>query len=277
MTTVAVASLKGAPGVTTWCCLLAATWPRRAVVVEVDPWGGDLAARFGLAARSGWPSWAASFRRAGGEADPGQHLQHLPGGLEVLVGSRGADVPGPTSPEGRALLDWSAGTEPGGDLVLDVGRLPEAADVAGGWFERADVPVVVVRADAASALQLSDRAATLRARTAGRVRVAVLRSGPHRPEEVADLGGLPLLAVVPWDPVAAELAGGGPGGSRRLARSALVRGAARAAGELAAHRGAPAPAPTTEAPGAGTSPGRPDPAGRRPVRSGAAGPDGTVR
>ena len=47
---VAMVSVKGAPGVTTLAVGLATRWPRgEAVVVEADPAGGDLSARFGLA------------------------------------------------------------------------------------------------------------------------------------------------------------------------------------------------------------------------------------
>ncbi len=48
---VAVASVKGSPGVTTLCVALAACWPdpAGAIVVEADPAGGDVAMRFGLA------------------------------------------------------------------------------------------------------------------------------------------------------------------------------------------------------------------------------------
>ncbi len=52
---IAVCSLKGSPGVTTWALALAACWPRpaSAVLVECDPSGGSLAARFGLAPAPG--------------------------------------------------------------------------------------------------------------------------------------------------------------------------------------------------------------------------------
>ena len=47
---VVVASIKGAPGVTTTATALAESWPsgRRILLVEVDPFGGDLAAWFGV-------------------------------------------------------------------------------------------------------------------------------------------------------------------------------------------------------------------------------------
>jgi len=99
MTSVGVFSLKGAPGVTTLSCLLAATWPTPCplVVVEADPAGGDLAGRFGLSPTLGWSSLSAAIRRSGRSAPLGPHLQHLPGGLPVLVCGTAADAGDPES------------------------------------------------------------------------------------------------------------------------------------------------------------------------------------
>src|SRR5262249_53388734 len=83
---VAVLSLKGSPGVTTFSIALAARWPAtaRALLVEADPSGGDIATRFSLASAPGLVSFAAAARRS---TDPGliwQHAQALPGGLLVV-------------------------------------------------------------------------------------------------------------------------------------------------------------------------------------------------
>ena len=93
MTLVAFASVKGAPGVTTLACLVGATWPshRRVMVAECDPSGSDLAARFGLSSKRGWSTWATAVRRSGTPVAIEPHLQQLPGGLDVLVGSGGSD------------------------------------------------------------------------------------------------------------------------------------------------------------------------------------------
>src|SRR6266702_8439110 len=99
---VAVASLKGSPGVTTFALALAARWPTgpgdggssagaRCVVVEADPSGGDIATRFDLAGSPGLVSLAAAARRGD---DPGlvwRHAQALPGGLPVVAAPPGAD------------------------------------------------------------------------------------------------------------------------------------------------------------------------------------------
>ena len=108
-------SLKGSPGVTTLSCLLAATWPDPApvVVVEADPAGGDLAARFGLSSTMGWSSLEAAVRRGGAASPLEPHLQQLPGGLAVLVGAhavtrcRTAMTPGWASCGGTRAPSWS--------------------------------------------------------------------------------------------------------------------------------------------------------------------------
>src|SRR5262249_35676958 len=92
---VAVCSLKGSPGVTTLATALGARWPGREnpIVVEVDPAGGDLMARFRLPDTPGLVSLAAAARGRG-QADQDlvtQHTQLLPGGLRVVLGPVGAE------------------------------------------------------------------------------------------------------------------------------------------------------------------------------------------
>ena len=45
MALIVLASDKGSPGVTTTAITLAAVWPRRALLAELDPTGGDVALR----------------------------------------------------------------------------------------------------------------------------------------------------------------------------------------------------------------------------------------
>ncbi|MGH3603225.1 MAG: chromosome partitioning protein, partial [Pseudonocardiaceae bacterium] len=70
-------SLKGSPGVTTFCVALAAQWSAhtRCVLLECDPSGGDLATRFSLASSPGLVSLAAAARRGSGPDMLGRHTQ----------------------------------------------------------------------------------------------------------------------------------------------------------------------------------------------------------
>lgn len=125
MALLAVASVKGAPGASTIALGLTATWPRRALLAELDPDGGDL--RYRLRGEDGAPldaglglvGYAAGVIDG---ADVFDHVQSVPGGLQVLLG-----VSSSTETEavhGRwasigALLD----TVPDTDVIADCGRL----------------------------------------------------------------------------------------------------------------------------------------------------------
>src|ERR1700716_3587109 len=84
---VAVVSVKGSPGVTTFSVALAARWPApaRTLLVEADPSGGDVGVRFSLASTPGLVSLAAAARRSDDPAVVWQHTQALPGGLPVAA------------------------------------------------------------------------------------------------------------------------------------------------------------------------------------------------
>jgi hypothetical protein len=120
---IVVASIKGAPGVTTTATAIASAWPqdRRVLLVEADPFGGDLAAWFGVAPTTGLWSLLAAGRR-GLEPDAvWEHATTLPTGLPVLYGLASADqavaneAAWPAVAEALAALD--------ADVIIDAGRL----------------------------------------------------------------------------------------------------------------------------------------------------------
>ena len=232
MTVVAFASVKGSPGVTTLTCLVAAKWSSVPVpiVVECDPAGGDLAARFGLSSRGGWTSLAAALRREGSRATLEEHLQRLPGGLDVLVGTESTAATDHTAVS--HVLDLAK--EPGArDLLVDIGRLPVREDVANRWLGESDEFVLVSRADPASLISVHLRAASLTERCGPKLGLVVVGPRRHTDEEIEAFTGVRLLGRVPWDSKAAAVASGEDGGDRRLSRSRLVASAARIASELA--------------------------------------------
>jgi len=251
VTVVAFASLKGAPGVTTGACLVGATWPapRKVVVAECDSSGCDLAARFELSSRCGWSSLATAARRSHSSPELAPHLQQLPGGLDVLVGSGtrtpGADA-GPTS---AAVLLASATSDPEHpwDLLIDLGRVRPAdpSPGAAAWLDRSDAVAVVLRTDAASVLHVRDSAPDLRARCEDRVGLVVVTADRYPSEEIERFTGLPVIGELPFDPAAATVAAGGHGGRRRLSRSLLVTSAFGLATTLVVggHRPLPEPRP----------------------------------
>ena len=231
MTVVAFASVKGSPGVTTLTCLVAAKWPsvQVPIVAECDPAGGDLAARFELSSRGGWTSLVAALRREGSRATLEGHLQQLPGGLDVLVGTESTAATDHTAVS--HVLDLVK--EPGArDLLVDIGRLPVREDVADRWLGESDEFVLVSRADPASLINVRLRTPSLMERCGPKLRLVVVGQRRRADEEIEAFTGMRLLARIPWDSTAAAAASGEGGGARRLSRSRLVASAGRLASEL---------------------------------------------
>lgn len=224
MTVVAVCSVGGAPGCTTLACLLAAVWPveRAAVVAECDPAGGTLAAWFQLNPRVGTTSFVLAARHAASPQELEPHLQHLPGGLEVLAGPAGTDAARIVDHEVQGLLGIA---EVGRDVVVDLGRLDPCAPGQQALLGRSDATVLVVADDRAAASRAEASAGHLRATAGGRTGLAVASARGGRAREVAVTVGLPVAAVVPRDDGAAAIVRGDHGPRRRLSRSPLVRAA----------------------------------------------------
>jgi len=180
MTTLAMFSDKGSPGVTTTCLALAGVWPRPCVLVEADPAGDlvlrlvDAAGRPLLASEPSVLTLAAAVRR-----DPATaltaHSQQAFCGAAVVAGAAT-----PQQARGMAPLWPTLDTTircAQADVILDCGRLTPESPVA-ALAAHADVLVGVVRADAAAMLRMRDRLADLLdhlpANPARRVRVVLL-------------------------------------------------------------------------------------------------------
>ncbi len=166
MTVIAVTSVKHSPGATTLALALVAAWAsgptsgdRRAVLVEADPAGGDLAGRIGLPLDPGLVSLATSARHPGVPVDMAQHLQPLPAGGQVVLG--------PTSPEQaegavRSLAHRLPGAVRSFGLgVIDCGRWAPGSP-AGAALAGSDVSIVVVRPDLVGIEHLRSRLDALR-------------------------------------------------------------------------------------------------------------------
>ena len=261
MSLVAVAAAKAAPGVTTSALAMAAVWPtdRQVLLVEADPGGGDLAARFELAAQPGLVSLAAAARRQIDGALVGEHAQRLPGGLGVLVGPPGAEQAaaalGMLAPPVLAGLDRLDGV----DVIADLGRL-DPASTALGLARVASLLLVVVRPRLDELQHLAHRVAALRGECRA-LGVVLVGSGPYPAEEIAGALGVEVLAWLPADPRGASLLGGAGASAGALRRTPLLR-AARGMAEAAVGRlaspasaaAAAAPASTEPSPAAVAAP-----------------------
>lgn len=234
---------KGAPGVSTAAVALAAVWPRRAVVAECDPSGGDLVLR--LVNQQGRPlaqdRGVLSLAAAAGAHHTGlalsDHVQTAAGGLEVLVG--------PPSSRHAAALEalWPAlgvhlAAADGGDVLADCGRLIPPT-VLLQLEPGARLLALVARATPAGMAHLRPVLADLDQRgLTGKV--VVLPVGPDRRrvrEEVTDV--VRQLCAAPAPPVLGPLAcdptgAGGLAGqwTRHLDRTPLIASARRVAHEL---------------------------------------------
>jgi MinD-like ATPase involved in chromosome partitioning or flagellar assembly len=242
---IAVGSVKGSPGATTFALALAAQWPGSGprVLAEFDPSGGDLAARFALSLSPGLVSLAA-VARAGTLAESGigrllRHTQELPGGLPVLVAPPGAEqaraaLTALTSSAadgyrtGRRLVGIN---DPNELVVIDVGRLdPDSPSVA--LLAAADQLLLLARASADDLAHVAGRVDAIR-RWTDRVGLLLVGDG-YTDAEVAREVDLPVLARIPVDPAgAATLTGHAPVRPRPFARATLSRAAAQIATMLA--------------------------------------------
>lgn len=253
MSRVALGSVKASPGVTTTVVALAATWPagRQVTVVEADPAGGDLAARYRLPGEPSLLTVAAATRREPASDVAGRHLQHLPGGLAVLVAPASADQAqaalGMLSPAGALL----GGID--GDVLVDAGRL-DPRSAARALVGSCELLVICVRPVLAELHHLAARVEALRS-VSGRLGIALVGGGGYQPAEIADALEVEILGVLPSDAHGAGLLGGQAASPRALRRLALLR-SARSLAETICSRLAPASPPGADEPK--TGPGNDD-------------------
>lgn len=212
---VAVASVKGAPGVTRLAMTLAALWPHgaSATLVEADPAGGTIAGRFGLAASPSLTTLAAAMFPSAQDVRIGEHTQQLPSGLPVVVA--------PTDPASvrAAVVDLAAAgallektaADPETVVVLDYGRLD--ARCLSPVVTVADEVLLVVR-PVAEEIGLSDVAVKSLQSAGSRVRL-VLRGAGYTAGEMSRTLGVEVTGRLPEAPEAGLLA--------RSRRSAYVR------------------------------------------------------
>lgn len=197
---VALGSVRGAPGVTSWTLLLAAAWPsepdRRRVVLEADPDGGVLGARYGVGVEPGAITFVTALHR------------HTKGPFDVddhgrLLDERVLLIPGPESPD-LAHSVWKEEARPTAvvmamtkehDWFVDCGRLSIDA-VSTGFTQLSSLNVIVAGAATEDLLQLPPVVRRLEA-TGGPVAVIVVGKPAHGVAEIAQFLGTDHIHVVP--------------------------------------------------------------------------------
>jgi hypothetical protein len=245
---IALASDKGSPGVTTAALTLAAVWPRRALLAELDPSGGDIALRLRgargvpLSPETGLISLAVGVRRGAVPQQVFEHVQRLDGGLEVILGlgagEQAAGLTGLWSPVSM-LLDHV----PGVDVIGDCGRLyhgSPSVDV----LVHASAIVLVTRPSIDAVAHLRTRATAVVAEVNARAQTvppvfAVVVTSPRddkSPQEIQMIlrqARLPVTVIgrIAHDPRGAGMLAGEWVG--RLDKSLLIRSARDVAAKIA--------------------------------------------
>lgn len=229
MTVVALLSVKGSPGVTTTAAAMAAAATaagRRALLVELDPSGGD------VRLLSAQPPTEPNLVHAAGE------LRHARGAeaaleteaVEVLPGLRGLAAPAGAYEAGRVVASIGDRWAPAfrgyeGTVIVDAGRWDPRQETA-GRIQGADVVAVVCRSSAVSVEHARHLVVAVRQVAKAPVAALVVGLRPHAPEAVAEALDLAPGGGVAWDARGAAALwakGAVPGG----VRSQLVRTAAR--------------------------------------------------
>lgn len=290
MPLIVLASDKGSPGVTTTAVALAGVWPRRAILAECDPAGGDLVYR--TPAESGAPlnpnigmlSLATTARHGLSAHQLEQHVQRMHGGLEVVVGlatgDQSAGLAGLWPALGRAF-----DALPDTDVIADCGRV-EATGPALELMAAAALVVLVARTSAEQIAHVRDRALSLLQRVGGGT--ATAGGGPGVPigvvlivdpkqrarvtaqvEELLRTSGLPVKVVgtIADDPDGADLINGR--GRGRLDRTLLIRSTREVALHLSSLYSMPSQGTAMAAPQGG-----PMPHGSGPMPQGTQPPQG---
>lgn len=255
-------SVKSA-GVTTAAVGVAAAWRdlRWAPVVECDPAGGDLCARFGLPLEPSVVGLAAGLRRGAPGVDAlGAHARRV----RTAAGWEADVVTGPPDPASAhaaaAVLAAQAAALRGGPgtvVLADCGRL-DVGSPALPVLAAADAVVLVARARLDHLAHLSAVAPRLRQASRGPVALLLL-GGDFPAAEVAKAVGLPVAGVLPVDPRGADaLYGMGkpPRGAARRSPlyDALVPAAAAVAAMVGEATTQDEPAPVSPPPPAPASP-----------------------
>jgi hypothetical protein len=259
---VALCSLKGSPGATTTALALAARWPteQTPVVVECDPAGGDLAARFRLPSAPGLVSLAAAARKSVEASVLWQHIQRLPAGLAVIPGPVGAEQAraalGLVAPRGASVLR-AAGDQPGVVVLADCGRI-DTDSPALPIIRAADAMVLLAHARDD---ELSHVASKIRTAATWNPRPALVLVGDgYSTAEVERELHVGVMGRLPHDPKGAAVLCGYNRNGPSPDRSALGRAALRLAHDISLPRrpgppAGPAPRiPTQHTFGAATGP-----------------------
>ncbi len=231
---VTVGSIRGAPGATSWALLIGAAWPsefeQHRVVLEADPAGGVIGARYGLGVDPGVVKFVTGMRRNGSSSIAFE-------GSSRVIDEHLSVMPGPESGEQSRSVWADSAAEVAqrlrvddGAWIVDIGRSDESNPCV-AFAEASSLAVLVVGPRSEDLVQLPARVDSFRR---GGVRVGVLVSGrcPFGASDVQDFASANAAWIVdPRSELIDEV--GLLLGGRRARRSWLWRQALEVAAAVA--------------------------------------------
>ena len=227
MTHIAVLSLGKAPGTTVLAAAMVAEAAHRArpdpLLVELDPTGGDLAARWGMSVNQGTlaVTAAASATGVAGIEHVNTAAQPAPFGGQVLLAPPGGDAASIAASElggrwGLVLGEW------GGTVVCDAGRWSPRQGEA-NRVRSAGTVLALIGADLAGVDRARQDLPALARLIAPVPVTGVLVGGPFTETDVAtELRRIRIAGTLPWDETTARAVLDG-NWSKRASRSVLGR------------------------------------------------------
>jgi hypothetical protein len=255
-------SAKGSPGTTTTALLSAALWPRDVVLVDADPFGGDVALRIPRAdgrpvdLQRGLLSLLPLARRELSGHVLHEHTQTLLGGIPLIAGLSGVEQATAVGPLWDTLARAFASL-PGADVLLDCGRC-DSTSVHLPLLQYSDVVVFVLRPDVSGFVHTRERLAALSpvlmGPTGRKPHVGVAIVAPERRQRDVeasrlmverDLPGVAFFGHIAYDPDGARMFAGDP--VSRPQRTLLVRSGTPVVAAFAAVVPPPRQAAPTEA------------------------------
>lgn len=246
MAIITLLSGSGAPGVTTSAVALALSWHRQVILLEADP-SGAAAVQSGYlrgeTPRTRSVADLAIALRAGELADslPGVQIP-LTDTVEFIPGARShaqavRSLPSLWQPLAMVLAEQAT---QGVDVIVDAGRLGMTGYPA-PLVHASDLVLIVSRCTLPAVAGIRSWAPALRtefAEVGVPDTVGLLLIGPGRRYSGREIGrstGLPVVATLPLDPVAAEVYSLGAQPGHRHNRSSLVKAIPGAVEAIATH------------------------------------------
>lgn len=235
MTIISLASVRGAPGVTTTALGLALHWPRPVLLIEADMsassailagyFGGQRANDRGLidvAIGHRHGSLTKALQDAQIEIPGSQHARMIAGlahaeQASALTGAWSAIATELRSLEGEGI-----------DVIVDAGRVG-AAYSPEALTNTSDVSLLVTRTTLPAVAAVASRGKVLKKATdngQGPSSLGLLIVGDGQPidaRQIAELTEIPLVASVPSDPAAAAVLSDGTESNKRWSETALAR------------------------------------------------------